>query len=131
MLSKDDVERNARPPFKSLLFTLASAAPKSGPAAGAHYPTFVGSAIFGCMKRKKLLLAVNAAFGPALVALALNAWNLPRWRWLVARDDGGMHGVLAIMLAVVMVYSLGFQLWLVKLFFEPYLRRAFDAARHR
>lgn len=83
------------------------------------------------MKRKKLILALNAALGPALVMLALGTWGSSRLQWLVVRDDGGMHGVLAIMLALAMVYSLVFQLWLVKLCGEPHMRQIFDGlGRH-
>lgn len=78
------------------------------------------------MKRKKLILALNAALGPALVMLALSVWGSSRLQWLVAREDGGMHLFLAIMLALAMVYSLVFQLWLVKLFSEPHMKRIFD-----
>lgn len=78
------------------------------------------------MKRKKLVLAANAALGPTLGILALIAYPTPQLMWLVAREDGGMHVALAIILAIAIVYSCVFQLWLVKLSSEPHMRRIFD-----
>ncbi|MDB5683565.1 MAG: hypothetical protein JWM75_1263 [Sphingomonas bacterium] len=78
------------------------------------------------MKRKNLILGLNAALAPVLITLTLVASQSDELRTLVAREDGGMHGVLAIMVAVVTAYSAVFQLWLAKIFWEPRLNRALD-----
>jgi len=83
------------------------------------------------MKRKKQILLANAMLGPVLIALVLIAVQSTDLRPLVAREDGGMHGVVAIILAVFAVYSGVFQIWLAKIFWEPHLARAFDQIGRR
>jgi hypothetical protein len=83
------------------------------------------------MKRKRHILLVNAMLGPALFALTLIAFNSSDLRPLVAREDGGMHGFVAIILAVAAVYSAVFQIWLAKIFWGPRIGRAFDQIGRR
>jgi hypothetical protein len=83
------------------------------------------------MKRKNVLVAINAAFGPVLIALTMIAFRSAQFRSIVGREDGGLHGAWAITLAVALIYSFVFQLWLVKLLFEPRISRAFDQIGRR
>lgn len=83
------------------------------------------------MKRKKLIIGMNAAIGPLLLALLLIAGGSEHLRSYAFRGDGGMHGPIAVSLALAMLYSLVFQLWLCKIVWEPGISRAFDQIGRR
>jgi hypothetical protein len=83
------------------------------------------------MKRKNIVIGLNAAIGPTLVVLTLVAHGSEQIRPLVTRADGGMRDFVAIILALAAIYSLGFQLWLAKLFWQPRINRAFNQTDRR
>ncbi|MBC9035215.1 hypothetical protein IAG41_22725 [Sphingomonas sp. JC676] len=83
------------------------------------------------MMRKKSILLASALLGPVLIALTVIAAQSSDFRSFVTSEDGGMHGILAIILVGAVVYSTVFQLWLAKKFWEPRIARAFDQIGRR